>query len=89
VAEALKVNPQFVKLTIAGHTDNVGSEEFNLQLSQQRADRVRDALVDRGVDGDRLVTRGYGETRPRAPNRTPAGRAQNRRVEFIPFTKRK
>ena len=83
IAVALKSNPQVGRIRIEGHTDNIGGAGFNLQLSQERAESVRAALIKRGVDGNRLSTRGLGETRPVAPNRSPAGRAKNRRVEFI------
>jgi outer membrane protein OmpA-like peptidoglycan-associated protein len=83
IAEALNANPGVGKLRIEGHTDNVGEPRFNQRLSEERAQAVRAALIRRGVDGDRLATRGLGEVRPIAPNRSPAGRAKNRRVEFI------
>jgi OOP family OmpA-OmpF porin len=83
VAQALQANPQVRKVRIEGHTDNVGSSEINRKLSQDRAAAVKKALEARGVDGDRLEARGYGDSRPAAPNRTRAGRAKNRRVEFI------
>lgn len=68
---------------IEGHTDSVGSAEANMQLSQRRADSVRDYLTSRGVDGRRLSARGMGEGQPVATNETEAGRQQNRRVEII------
>jgi outer membrane protein OmpA-like peptidoglycan-associated protein len=68
---------------IEGFTDSVGSDEFNLGLSQRRADAVRAALVERGIAGTRIRTRGYGEAYPVAGNETPAGRQQNRRVEIV------
>lgn len=67
---------------VAGHTDAVGSDSYNLNLSQRRADNVRSYLVQQGVDGDRMTARGYGESQPVADNSTEAGRAQNRRVEL-------
>ncbi|MEJ2535413.1 MAG: NnrU family protein [Gammaproteobacteria bacterium] len=67
---------------IAGHTDSVGSAEYNQGLSQRRADSVRDYLVGKGANPAMLKTRGYGESEPVADNSTAAGRAQNRRVEF-------
>lgn len=81
VAQTLKDSPGF-RVMIAGHTDSVGSAAYNLALSRQRADAVRDFLVNHGVDPSRLVTRGYGETRPIATNATKTGRALNRRVEL-------
>jgi outer membrane protein OmpA-like peptidoglycan-associated protein len=83
IGQALVANPGVGKIRIEGHTDNVGDPKFNQRLSQERAEAVKAALIKRGVDGDRLQTRGYGETRPIAPNKTAPGRANNRRVEFI------
>ncbi len=69
------------RVQIAGHTDNVGSDAANLQLSQQRADSVRSYLSSAGVMAQRMQSIGYGESRPIADNSTDYGRAQNRRVE--------
>lgn len=80
----LKSQPS-VRYEVAGHTDSVGSDGYNQTLSEQRASSVRDYLVDRGVSPSQLVTRGYGESRPVAPNDNDAGRAQNRRVEILPL----
>ena len=71
------------RVSIEGHTDSTGSEGFNLELSQRRAEAVRDALIDRGVSGRRLEAVGLGEAYPIASNDTDAGRRQNRRVEII------
>jgi outer membrane protein OmpA-like peptidoglycan-associated protein len=71
------------KVSIEGHTDSRGSDEFNLKLSQQRADGVRRALIDRGVPKDRVQSVGLGEEFPLSSNETDAGRSQNRRVEII------
>jgi outer membrane protein OmpA-like peptidoglycan-associated protein len=68
---------------IEGHTDSVGSDTLNQQLSEQRAAAVRDALVARGVDTRRIQTVGYGEARPIASNDTSGGRQQNRRIEVV------
>jgi outer membrane protein OmpA-like peptidoglycan-associated protein len=78
----LKENP-LVRIEIQGHTDNVGSMEDNMALSQDRAFTVRDFLDDHGIAGARLTHKGYGATRPVGSNDTPAGRAQNRRTEFV------
>jgi OOP family OmpA-OmpF porin len=61
----------------------VGPPALNLRLSRERAESVRNSLVERGVQPMRLRTQGFGETHPVAPNRTRAGRAKNRRVEFV------
>lgn len=72
-----------VGIYIDGHTDWVGSEQYNMDLSERRASSVEMYLVDRGVNTQWLTTRGYGETRPVADNTTAQGRAANRRVEVI------
>ena len=68
---------------IEGYTDNTGSPGYNKTLSEKRAEAVRDALVDKGIDSQRIVTRGYGEDYPVASNKTAAGRQLNRRVEIV------
>jgi outer membrane protein OmpA-like peptidoglycan-associated protein len=68
---------------IAGHTDSVGSEEYNMGLGSRRAQSVYGFLVDRGIDASRLQIKSYGESNPVADNSTKSGRAQNRRVELI------
>lgn len=73
-----------VKVEVAGHTDSVSSDAYNLKLSQRRAEAVRAYLVKRGVAAERLTAKGYGESAPVADNRTAAGRAKNRRVELVP-----
>lgn len=83
VAVILREHPEIHHVRVEGHTDEVGPAMTNLQLSERRADTVRDALVKRGIPSSRLSIRGYGESRPIAPNKTRAGRAKNRRVEFI------
>lgn len=72
-----------VDVEVAGHTCSIGTEEYNLGLSQRRAEAVRNYLVSKGVPADRLTVRGYGESRPVASNATREGRAQNRRVELV------
>jgi outer membrane protein OmpA-like peptidoglycan-associated protein len=72
-----------IRLEIAAHTDNMGSFEYNMTLSQRRAQSMVDYLVGKGIDAVRLVGKGYGESRPIAPNSTEEGRMVNRRVEFI------
>jgi outer membrane protein OmpA-like peptidoglycan-associated protein len=83
MARALKEHPELKKVEIQGHTDSSGDEFFNLKLGQERAESVKHALVRRGVAQGRLVPKGYGESNPIAPNITRAGRAKNRRVEFM------
>ncbi len=72
-----------VKIEIQGHTDDVGQDEDNLRLSQARAEAVRKYLLDRGISKDRLVAKGYGETRFVADNASEEGRSQNRRTSFV------
>ena len=72
-----------LKLEIEGHTDSIGSDNFNQRLSEKRANSVRDYLVNANVPGDNVVSRGFGKTRPVADNKTAAGRKLNRRVEMI------
>ena len=83
IAAMVKEHPEVGRIRVEGYTDNVGPPDMNLKLSRERADSVRVALIERGVRSDRLRTEGYGETHPVAPNRTRAGRAKNRRVEFV------
>lgn len=85
VAEYLKANPE-LKMEIQGHTDSIGTAEFNKTLSKKRADAVKAYLVkEGGISGERLSALGFGFNRPIATNKTDKGRAKNRRVEFIPF----
>jgi outer membrane protein OmpA-like peptidoglycan-associated protein len=83
VAEALKAAPKDQHITVEGHTDDVGTAEFNQQLSLSRAEAVRDYLVTRGVGPDRLEAYGLGATKPLVENTTPENRANNRRVEIV------
>jgi outer membrane protein OmpA-like peptidoglycan-associated protein len=82
LAEVMKQNPE-ITIRVEGFTDSVGSEDLNMQLSQERADAVRSALVERGIEASRIEARGYGESLPIASNRTAAGRQENRRVEIV------
>jgi outer membrane protein OmpA-like peptidoglycan-associated protein len=77
----LNLNPT-VKIQISGHTDNVGSPQSNKILSENRAKSVYTYLVNKGIAADRLTYKGYGQTKPIAPNDSEAGRAQNRRTEM-------
>ncbi|MFZ3017819.1 MAG: OmpA family protein [Gallionella sp.] len=70
------------QLEVSGHTDSTGKNEYNQKLSEQRATAVSEYLVKKGVAANRIVTKGYGETRPVVDNKTAKGRAQNRRVEI-------
>jgi OOP family OmpA-OmpF porin len=79
--DVLKTYPS-LKLEISGHTDNRGKADFNRDLSQKRAEAVRDYLVSRGIPMDRLTAIGYGMDKPISDNRTEAGRSKNRRTEF-------
>ncbi len=83
IADVLKKNPD-LKLEIQGHTDNVGAAAANLKLSQERAAAVKSHLVQTGgIEGTRMTTAGFGDTKPVAANTTDEGRAQNRRVELV------
>ncbi len=79
--ELLKENPQ-VRIEISGHTDNVGSEQYNMELSKNRAKAVYDYLITKGIDPERLSYKGYGEAMPVDSNDTESGRHNNRRTEF-------
>lgn len=81
VVTILKTNPQ-TKVEIEGHTDNVGTAEYNQKLSEERAKVVMDYLVENGINPERLSRKEYGFTRPVASNDTEEGRAKNRRVEL-------
>lgn len=70
------------EILVAGHTDNTGTEAYNLKLSERRADAVSDFLADNGVKRSRLVVKGYGESSPSFDNGTVSGRDKNRRVEM-------
>jgi OOP family OmpA-OmpF porin len=70
-------------MEVAGHTDSFGGSEFNQQLSEARAQSAADWLIENGIDAARIRVVGLGETQPIASNETSAGRASNRRVEFV------
>ena len=78
----MQTHPE-MRIRIVGHTDDVGSEKDNMVLSLGRAEAVKRALTERGVEDDRIETEGKGESEPIAPNDSEEGRAENRRVEFI------
>lgn len=81
MADYLKSNPEF-SIKITGHTDNVGDDSYNLDLSRRRAESVKNNLVSNGVGEIMITTDGKGETEPIADNNTDEGRAMNRRVVF-------
>ncbi len=82
IANLLKANPQITRMSIEGHTDDRGPDDYNLRLSQGRASSVSAWLTQHGVEANRLEAHGYGEARPIADNTTDEGRKANRRVEF-------
>ena len=81
VAKFLKETPN-VTVKVEGHTDNIGSKEYNQKLSERRAISVANYLIDNGVDKSRVTTEGFGFSRPIADNKTEEGRAKNRRTEL-------
>jgi outer membrane protein OmpA-like peptidoglycan-associated protein len=72
-----------LKLQVEGYTDNIGSDDYNQKLSEERADAVRDYLVSQSVSDANISAAGYGKSNPIADNSTNAGRAQNRRVQMV------
>ena len=82
LADFLKRNPE-LKVELAGHTDDIGNEKYNLQLSDDRANVVREALIAKGIEASRLTARGYGASKPLKPNDSDEHRALNRRTEMI------
>jgi outer membrane protein OmpA-like peptidoglycan-associated protein len=83
VAEALTKQDSESRIVVEGHTDSQGGASYNQDLSQRRAQSVRDYLVGRGIASDRLTSQGFGLTRPIADNASAEGRANNRRVEIV------
>jgi outer membrane protein OmpA-like peptidoglycan-associated protein len=81
VVKVMNENKEY-NLEINGHTDNVGKDNLNLLLSQKRANAVKAYLVKKGIDENRMKATGYGSTMPVEDNKTAAGKAKNRRVEF-------
>jgi outer membrane protein OmpA-like peptidoglycan-associated protein len=82
IAGILQSHPD-LKIQVEGHTDSVGSDDYNLRLSDRRAESVRSSLVQQGIARDMVGTTGFGESKPVATNGTAAGRQQNRRVEIV------
>jgi outer membrane protein OmpA-like peptidoglycan-associated protein len=83
IADVLVRTPRIKRVEIQGHTDNSGTPEHNQALSEQRAEAVRKWLSDHGVTPDRMVAKGYGQSKPLVPNVTAANKAKNRRVQFV------
>jgi OOP family OmpA-OmpF porin len=79
----MKKNPD-LKVEVDGHTDSTGTAAYNKTLSVKRAKAIKDHFVSRGIDTNRLTTKGFGFTNPAASNETKEGRAKNRRVELTP-----
>ena len=75
-----------MRIEVRGHTDNVGSEEANLKLSENRAKSVLVYLSEHGITADRISSKGFGETKPVTTNESEEGKQQNRRVQFIILT---
>jgi len=82
VAKLMKEHPE-INFSVEGHTDSDGDTQFNMTLSEQRAKTVVDELIAQGIDGERMVSKGFGEDVPLTDNGTPEGKANNRRVEFV------
>jgi OOP family OmpA-OmpF porin len=76
------LNQKGIQLKLAGHTDNVGSEEANMTLSKNRADAVKNYMMNKGVSSSKIESEGFGESKPIESNKTASGRQKNRRVEF-------
>ncbi len=88
LALVMKDHPEFVKLEVQGHTDDRGGKAFNEKLSDIRAKSVMAAIVARGIDASRVTAKGYGQSVPIGDNKTDAGRAKNRRVQFVILEKK-
>jgi len=72
-----------LRITVEGHTDSVGGDDYNMKLSENRANAVRGYLVSQGLNSENVTAQGFGKTRPVADNKTASGRQQNRRVELV------
>lgn len=83
VAEVLQKQDPRKRILVQGHTDSVGSEQANLELSRQRAEAVKSFLIERGIPEERITGEGKGESQPLTSNDSPEGRANNRRVEIV------
>ena len=81
LVKLMQDNPS-MQIELSAHTDDVGSEQYNMRLSQQRGESVRKYLIRKGVDAKRIIAKGYGKNKPLVPNDSDENRAINRRVEF-------
>ena len=86
LVKLLKQNPS-LKIEIGGHTDNIGGDEYNISLSEKRANSVANYLIENGIDANKLVCKGYGSTKPISDNDTEQGRSLNRRTEIVIISK--
>ena len=84
IVNALNAQPG-LNIEIQGHTDSTGAHDYNVDLSQKRAQSVRSYLISKGIDGSRMTSKGFGPDRPIASNTTKEGRSRNRRVEINPL----
>ena len=82
----LKQNPS-LRIEIGGHTDNIGGNEYNINLSEKRGNSVANYLIENGIDANKLVCKGYGSTKPISDNDTEQGRSLNRRTEIVIISK--
>ena len=82
VVKILKTNPK-LSIELLGHTDNIGNKSFNIELSKNRTESVKQYLVSKGIVPEKIAYEGFGSSRPIANNTSEAGRAKNRRVEFV------
>lgn len=83
IRDVLNQHPEITRVEVQGHTDDSGNDRFNQHLSEERAQAVRQWLLDAGIPASKLVAKGYGYTKPLADNRIRQGRQQNRRVQFV------
>lgn len=82
-ADVLRSKPDLTNIEVQGHTDDSGTPEYNMRLSADRANAVRDVFIRNGVDASRLSAHGYGQDKPLVPNTSPKNRAKNRRVQLV------
>ena len=89
IGDVITQHPEITRIEVQGHTDDSGRDDYNLSLSQERAEMVRKWLIDAGIPGDKLTAKGYGYTLPVADNRIRQGRQANRRVVFVIVERKK